>query len=353
MRTAYAKNGWDPLKTVILGGFIPPDLLQKCLDYSKYEPIKPWLMKIAHETEEDLNNIQHILEQHGVEVLRPFNDEYIWMLEKSLWEIQAKNLPFSNLPIPISPRNDLFVYKDIVIADQPTLTKRWLDAEITNDIVFLKDAGIGHVHLPCIFRLNDTLLIGDEITDEEFERLKAVFPKDQQYIKTSIPGHVDARMATLREGLLVHSENDVPEEDLYSTFEGWTKLYCSSYGFNVLANREPHKYSKQMLPDFGRTIRSLTHGRWDIDGYNGDNAQEVVDFIDQEFTRWTGKAYETHFDVNMLTINPELSMTVGTDQDLVNRIQQQGHELITVPFRHRWFFDQGLHCITCDLVRQH
>ena len=54
----------------------------------------------------------------------------------------------------------------------------------------------------------------------------------------------------------------------------------------------------------------------------------------------------------MLTINPDLSLTVGTDSDLKKKIEQEGHELITVPLRHRWFFDQGLHCITCDILRE-
>ena len=146
MITAYSKNGWDPLKTVILGDFIPPDLLRTCLDYSKYDPVKPWLIKIAQETEEDLHNIQNILEQYG--------------------------LPFDTLPIPISPRNDLLVYKDIVIGDRPTYSRKWLDDNLTNNIIYLRDTPLDKVHLPCIFRCNDTLVIGGQINDDEFELLK-------------------------------------------------------------------------------------------------------------------------------------------------------------------------------------
>ena len=120
MITAYSKNGWDPLKTVILGDFIPPDLLRTCLDYSKYDPVKPWLIKIAQETEEDLHNIQNILEQYGVEVIRPFDSEFKTQFESELYKVQQYDLPFDTLPIPISPRNDLLVYKDIVIGDRPT-----------------------------------------------------------------------------------------------------------------------------------------------------------------------------------------------------------------------------------------
>ena len=46
---AYSENGWDPLKIVMLGDFIPPDLLKETLNFSKFDAIKPWLMKIAWE----------------------------------------------------------------------------------------------------------------------------------------------------------------------------------------------------------------------------------------------------------------------------------------------------------------
>ena len=42
----------------------------------------------------------------------------------------------------------------------------------------------------------------------------------------------------------------------------------------------------------------------------------------------------------------------SNDLQFKKKIEQEGHELITVPLRHRWFFDQGLHCITCDILRE-
>jgi len=347
MITAYSKNGWDPLKVVILGEFIPPDLLKQCLDYSKYEPVKSWLMKIAQETEEDLNNLQHILEQHGVQVIRPFNSDFRTEFEKAIWEIQYWNKPFSSLPIPLAARNDLLVYKDIVIGDKPTFSMQWLKNNLTNKVIYLDQTPLNQVHLPCIFRLNDTLVIGDEITNEEFELLVPMFPADTKFIKTSIPGHVDARMATVSDGLVIYAKSQVTETDLEETYPGWTKVYCDTYGFNVEKAERPN------VPNYNNAITSLTNGRWNIEGFDGTDPAELVNMIDKEFTEYTGKAYETHFDVNMLTINPETSMTVGTDRDLIKRIEQHGHKMITVPFRHRWFFDQGLHCVTCDLVRDH
>ena len=347
MITAYSKNGWDPLKTVILGDFIPPDLLKTCLDYSKYDPVKPWLIKIAQETEEDLHNIQNILEQYGVEVIRPFDSEFKTQFESELYKVQQYDLPFDTLPIPISPRNDLLVYKDIVIGDRPTYSRKWLDDNLTNNIIYLRDTPLDKVHLPCIFRCNDTLVIGGQINDDEFELLKPLFPTDTNFIKTSIPGHVDALMATLREGLVVYSKTEVTSEDLQATFPGWKHLKCTMYGFNVSTSENKD------IPKWSNAIHSLTDGRWNIDGYDGTDPEKVVEIIDTEFKKYTGQAYETHFDCNILTINPDTSITVGTDKHLAKRIQDHGHNLIIVPFRHRWFFDQGLHCITCDLVREH
>jgi len=337
---AYSENGWDPLKIVMLGDFIPPDLLKKTLNFSQFDAIKPWLMKIAQETEEDLNNIQHILEQHGVKVLRPFAFEK-WQT-KYLERLDTWDPEFKKLPIPISPRNEIIVYKDVVIGLTEMVTL--FEDIIDNDITSFNKTQYRKMHIPCIFRCNDTLIIGKEITDEEFEVLKPVFPKDTKYIKTDISGHVDAAMATLREGLVVYSQR-VSEKDLNRTFPNWTHLFCNKFGFNVIGHDEG-------AINYSDAIHSLTDGEWDIAGFDGDNPKEVVETINANFSNWTGRAYETHFDVNMLTINPDLSLTVGTDSNLKKKIEQEGHELITVPLRHRWFFDQGLHCITCDILRE-
>jgi len=337
---AYSENGWDPLKIVMLGDFIPPDLLKETLNYSKFDAIKPWLMKIAWETEEDLNNIQHILEQQGVKVLRPFDFEK--QRAKYLEHLDTWDPESTLLPIPVSPRNEIIVYKDVVIGLSEMVTL--LEDIIDNDITSFSNTQYRNMHIPCIFRCNDTLVIGDEITDEELEVLKPVFPKDTKYIKTDIIGHVDAAMATLREGLVVYCRR-VSEKDLNRTFPNWTHLFCNKFGFNVRGHLEG-------AINYSDAIRALTEGNWDIVGYDGNDAKEVVETINANFSNWTGRAYETHFDVNMLTINPDLSITVGTDNDLKKSIEQEGHELITVPFRHRWFFDQGLHCITCDILRE-
>ena len=339
---AYSENGWDPLKIVLLGDFIPPDLLKETLNFSKFDAIKPWLMKIAYETEEDLSNIQHILEQQGVKVLRPFAFEKWQTKYQQQVENWLNQTPeFKNLPIPVSPRNNIIVYKDVVIGLTEMVTL--LEDIIDNDITSFSDTQYWKMHLPCIFRCNDTLVIGNEITDEELEVLTPVFPKDTKYIKTDISGHVDAAMATLREGLVVYSER-VSEKDLNRTFPNWAHLYCDKFGWNVKSDKDVITWSD--------AIHSLTDGNWNIAGYDGDNPEEIVETINANFSNWTGKAYETHFDVNMLTINPDLSLTVGTDSDLKKKIEQEGHELITVPLRHRWFFDQGLHCITCDILRE-
>ncbi len=350
MIDCYSQNGWDPLKTVILGDFIPPDLLEKALTYSKYEPVKPWLVKIAKETEEDFAEIQNILESYGVEVIRPFNSDFRREFENELEQLQLDDLPFDTLPIPISPRNDFLIYKDIVIGDRPTFSRKWIEENISNKVTYLNETPLDKVHLPCIFRLNDTLIIGDEITDEEFEHIPPLFPKDTQFIKTSVPGHVDARMATLRDGLVVYAANEVTEEDLQATYPGWTKVYCDMHGFNVIGKNQPRKYGE--VANYRTALNSLTDGRWDIAGFDGD-AETVANIVDKMFSRWTGRAYETHFDVNILTIDPDTSITVGTDQRMIKRIESLGHKMITAPFRHRWFLDQGMHCITADLIREH
>ena len=172
MINCYSKNGWDPLETVLLGGFIEPDTLKIILDYSKFDPIRPWLMKIAQETEEDLDNIQYVLEQHDVQVIRPD-----WEIVR---EEQVNRWKTGDIDVaPISPRNDLYVNKDTVIARSDSLAGQPWESIIENDIVDLSGTLLQPIHLPCIFRCNDRLIIGYEISEYELERLKHILPDNE------------------------------------------------------------------------------------------------------------------------------------------------------------------------------
>ena len=67
---------------------------------------------------------------------------------------------------------------------------------------------------------------------------------------------------------------------------------------------------------------------------------------------WTGEALESQFEVNMLTVNPVTVFCINNIEGVFKYLESIGMTPVLVPFRHRWFWDSGLHCLTVDTVRE-
>jgi glycine amidinotransferase len=65
-----------------------------------------------------------------------------------------------------------------------------------------------------------------------------------------------------------------------------------------------------------------------------------------------GYVEETVFDVNMLQIDEHTVLVNNYNQDMFDFFKTKNIEPIVTPFRHRFFWDGGIHCITADLYRQ-
>jgi glycine amidinotransferase len=61
---------------------------------------------------------------------------------------------------------------------------------------------------------------------------------------------------------------------------------------------------------------------------------------------------ETVFDVNMLVIDPTNVMVTNYNKQVFDALDRFGITPHVVPFRHRYFWDGGIHCVTLDLDRQ-
>ena len=60
-------TSWQPLEAVIVGKAYTPDYF----DFIDDSQVRNQLQQILFETEEDLNNLQRTIEQHGAQVYRP------------------------------------------------------------------------------------------------------------------------------------------------------------------------------------------------------------------------------------------------------------------------------------------
>ena len=78
----------------------------------------------------------------------------------------------------------------------------------------------------------------------------------------------------------------------------------------------------------------------------------VKEFIDPWLNKWVGYAEETVFEVNMLSVDENTIISLNYQEECHKKLREHGIEPIYCRFRHRNFWDAGLHCLTVDTVRE-
>jgi len=155
------------------------------------------------------------------------------------------------------------------------------------------------------------------------------------YRKTIINtgGHSDGTYCPVCPGLII-SLRDVPT--YADTFPGWEVVYL------------PGQSWEQVQPFLDLKVKNK--GKWWIPGFEKDQA--VVDVVETWLDNWTGYVEETVFDVNMLIIDPKNVMVFNYNKQVFDALDRYGITPHIVPFRHRYFWDGGIHCVTSDLHRE-
>ena len=97
-------------------------------------------------------------------------------------------------------------------------------------------------------------------------------------------------------------------------------------------------------------LKKKNNGKWWIPGFEYD--QDVVDTVEQWLGHWTGYLEETVFDVYMLIVDPKNVIVFGYNKQVFDAFERYGITPHIINFRHRYFWDGGLHCITSDLDRE-
>lgn len=367
-----AYNGWDPLKQVILGNVFTPEFFEDIGDTK----LRDLLQKILYETQEDLDDIQKLLEDMGVDVVRmPANninpmgtsrDAYTSFNEFTAAEGrygQARGIPKPCL----TPRDDFLTLGDKILYT----THMWNDFvddtnEIFNpkvlDLVFqdavqahksdiiteppLKPTGhspqfAGKSHhwgfwAPAVHRVGNRLIIDEEDWSNLSEFLLNRYP-EYEGANVAIGGHNDGSMNLPRPGLVVCGDWMGPE-DFKDTLPGWDVCVIST--------------PNQMASDWGPWCEEkiLTDGRW----WHPEAKEnpELVKYVDTWLNKWVGQAEESIFEVNMLAVNPEVSLSMNYQPEVHAALKKHGVEGVYCRFRHRNFWDGGLHCLTLDTYRE-
>jgi hypothetical protein len=359
---------WDPLQVCIVGRSYPPEF------YSWIETahVRKLFEKIAEETEEDYQAIIKKLQQFNVKVLRP-----------NLPSAQSAFFQGRYLPPPMTPRDHMIMigqtfyggyqldfaefYKSIKDQSWPDCASleefqtlpQWIQEECSqvhgleqlidfyssyNHIfdhvarqgnVIKFDTDISKAPGAFITRLGRDLYFGTESYAQDQtaykKKIDSEFTETRNHI-VNTGGHSDAVYCPVTPGLII-SLKDVPT--YADTFPGWEVVYL------------PNQSWEKVRPFL--QLKRKNQGRWWIPGFEHD--QSVTDFVETWLKHWTGYVEETVFDVNMLIVDPKNVIVFNYNQQVFDALDRYGITPHVVPFRHRFFWDGGIHCVTTDLDR--
>jgi hypothetical protein len=356
---------WDPLKVCVVGRSYPPEFYS----WIKVPHVRELFEKIAIETEEDYQGIITLLEKFGVEVLRPdliensFVDgkfkmppmtprDYTIMIGKTFYNnygFEFKNF-YNNVKDPSWPKCDTldnFLLLSDSIKNECYEThqlQRWLDQPNNYSNIFKKIAAQGNhikhhasssINGAMVARIGKDLYFGtDDLNanlDELQQRLNLELPDTRNHV-VNTGGHSDGTYCPVCPGLII-SLKDVPAYK--DTYPDWEVLYLPDQSWEAV----------QPFLD----LKEKNRGRWWIPGFEYDT--QVVDVVENWLGHWTGYVEETVFDVNMLIIDPKNVAVFNYNQQVFDALARYGITPHVVPFRHRYFWDGGIHCVTSDLHR--
>jgi len=334
---------WDPLKVCVVGRSYPPEFYS----WIKVTHVRKLMEKIATETEEDYQHIIEKLQEFGVEILRPN-----FPTEKILGE--------RYIPPPMCPRDIMIMAGEDFYTSKPdsemflgsnTNISTWNSSQLTatmqdcyGDIVKhvqsqgnqIKISNHPTINGAMISRIGKDLYFGtmpniDQVRNLEKEINENFLHTRNHIVKTG--GHADGVFCPVCPGLII-SLCDIPTYE--KTFPGWEVVYLQDQSWSKV---------KPFLD-----LKQKNRGKWWIPGFEYDN--DVIETIETWLGHWTGYVEETVFDVNMLIIDPKNVMVFNYNKQVFDALDRYGITPHIVPFRHRYFWDGGIHCVTLDLHRE-
>jgi len=338
---------FDPLKTAIVGDVFP---IEKFKHIKEDKVLSP-LARVIDETKEDLENLSNTLKKFGVEVHRPNMSE------------TADDLSTYRRKPPQQTRDDMavvgegcFVANNLpeyhyifanIDSDKMYYPERYMDY---TDPSFTYELNIDQNNIPDQQRLLSTSfihLLGRDIfwgtntpgwKDSPIIRHHKQLWESQGFrvniqATEEMGGHGDATWCILKPGVIVtlHDLQNYSEK-----FPGWDILYLED------------KYWDQLSPF--RTMKKKVGGKWWIQGE--EHNDELINYVESWLGNWVGYCEETVFEVNMLSINPELVLVNSYNEKVFNFLKKHKIEPVICTQRHRWFWDGGVHCLTQDLYRE-
>lgn len=369
---------WDPLQVCLVGKTYPPEFyswIENAKTRAKFE-------KLAEETEEDYQGLIKLLNRFGVRVMRPefpedLNELYIngkWvqpptaprdyfiMIRDKFWVPTVPNAShawsvffrqnkqdwwpdfvrpqdfYDSYPEyrpEISEKFERFKQMDQAHLDAKLRFYNHVFDDIKSNGTSIVETELDFINGCFVSRIGNDLFFATQTyydnKQELLQKVNALFPDTKNHV-VNAGGHGDAVYCPVTPGLII-SLNDVPT--YADTFPDWEVVYLP-----------PSNYAHMR-----RFEASMKHnkGRWFIPGFENDN--NMINMVDHYFDEWVGQVSETVFDVNILIVDPKNIVVSAHNDQVEAACARHGIEVHVVPFRHKYFWDCGIHCVTNDLHR--
>ena len=366
---------WDPLRFCVVGRSYSP----RFYDYIKNSKVRDVFYQIAEETEEDYQKLIQVLESFGVRTIRPtVSDNYKDYLSPESGKI---------LPPPMTPRdycamignkfyfNDRYNSKRVKMQWDTMAGTEWparpttlaefdllpdrIKQELKHNfnIQYFNEISYDTCYDALINDLeknNNDIVYGTNINSAQVTRIgKDLYfgtvkesNFDKKYVESLIPtmsdyrchivdveGHADGTFCPVKPGLIV-SLYDIPTYK--DTFPDWEIVYLPYQSWTRV---------KSFLD-----LKSKNQGKWWVPGHELND--EFTEYVETWMSHWVGYVEETVFDVNMLVIDENNVICNGYNEQVFQAFDRHNITPHIVNFRHRYFWDGGLHCVTADIHRE-
>ena len=338
---------FQKLEEVIVGKAYPPE----AFSFSNDPELRDGLARILEETEEDLSELVKIFEQNGVTVRRP-EVQFELGKDNEINTIDLGLIDFTFPNHPLMPRDTVLITGSKMIQTYTKSANRYFENWAYYDL-FMEyfKAGADWISMPppyfeshakdyksfpndkILFHAANVLKCGKDLfysqpgegqwsdkgkgTEQGLNWLKRVVGDEYRVNPAPCAGHLDGKVALLKPGVVAAwNPQHVPEK-----MKNWEIIQVNS---------------PSPFPDHFQKIKKQRFYK---------------EFVQEWLTEWIGYVDETVFDVNMLSVSEKVVITNGYNEEAFSQMKKNGIEPIPWSFRHQYFWDGAIHCVTLDIRR--
>jgi N-dimethylarginine dimethylaminohydrolase len=323
-------NEWDPLKKVVVGradhAQIPPlDPSHQAVNYANVQdlssiPVGPYPQSVIDEATQDLELLVEVLQQNGVEVIRP----------------DPNHKPgYYNY----CPRDSFLVYKDTILVTPQPIRSRAMDYESLDkqfhNFAFENDYRYCRANIKFpdeFYNLGEPEKLALKETLPAFDAANILRANDYVFYLVSNTGNQQG--AHWLQRFLDRKATVYPINDIYSYSHIDSTIALLREGLMLL--------NPARIKDINQLPKPLQS--WDVIW-----APEPVDIGYHPGYKMASE----WISMNLLSINPNLVVLEERQTNLRDLLEKHGIECIMLPGRHQRTLSGGFHCVTLDLEREH